>query len=311
MRTLGPLWAQAPWVHRVQFPTLPLEPLQWGRRVNRRLRQHDLARLDAFVTEDTWLVFGKPCDLALELCGRYPRATTVFDVMDNMPAFSAGLAGRWMQTAERDLVEQCNWMLASSSALLERHASQRIKTRLAMNGLSTPPPLRRANEPRVARPVVGYVGVIASWFDWDAVIRLARLAPHCEFHLIGPCEGNVPSALPDNVRLMPPISQDAVYATMQSFDAGLIPFKVNNLTDFVDPVKFYEYRALGLPVLTTRFGEMRLRCAENGVFFVEDIRSDDALRLALQSATSAEELLAFRAAHHWDQRFDSVDFFDL
>lgn len=310
LRSLGPSWAQAPWVLKVQFSTLPLEPLRWGRRVNRMLRQHELAQLDAFVNDNTWVVFGKPCDLALELCARYPQARTVFDVMDNMPAFSAGMAGRWMQAAEREMVQRCNWMLTSSSALLDRHAAQRAKTRIAMNGLSTPPPLEPPVTRPGARPVVGYVGVIASWFDWDAVIRLAQLAPNCEFHLIGPCEGQVPSVLPENVRLKPPIAQDAVYATMRSFDAGLIPFKVNDLTDFVDPVKFYEYRALGLPVLTTRFGEMRLRCAESGVFFVEDIQSASALQQAMGDATSADELMAFRAAHHWDRHFDAIDFFN-
>lgn len=309
LRSLGPTWAGSEWLSSIRFPTLPLEPVSWGRRMNRVMRQGSFHALDAFVNDHTWLVFGKPCDLALELCSRYPQARTVFDIMDNMPAFSAGFAGRWMQAAEQELMQRCNWMLVSSSALMTRHEAYRNKIRIAKNGLSAPPPLVYCDKRSNGRPVLGYVGVMASWFDWDSVIRLANLATGCDIHLIGPCEGHQPGVLPKNIKVLPPISQDTVYATMQRFDAGLIPFKKNNLTDYVDPVKFYEYRALGLPVLTTRFGEMRLRALERGVSYLEDIDSVDALMAAIDVVTSQEELNAFREAHQWDRHFDAVDFF--
>ncbi len=46
---------------------------------------------------------------------------------------------------------------------------------------------------------------------------------------------------------------------MAEFDVGLIPFKQNALTAAVDPIKYYEYRALALPVISTDFGEMHER----------------------------------------------------
>lgn len=310
LRSLGPSWAQAPWVQRVQFPTLPLEPLRWGRWINRMLRQHDLAQLDAFVDENTWIVFGKPCDLALELCGRYPQATTVFDVMDSMSAFSHGWASQWMATAEDELVRHSRWILTSSTALEARFAQYAPKVRKAMNGLSSPPALAPRSAAGAAPCVLGYVGLIASWFDWDAVIRLAKLASNAEVWLIGPCECSVPSDLPSNIRLLPPIAHNAVYSAMQDFSVGLIPFKVNALTEFVDPVKYYEYRALGLPVLSSCFGEMRQRSREDGVFFFEDLQDSVALSTCLQHCTDAATSGAFCETHNWDAHFDTVDFFD-
>ena len=56
---------------------------------------------------------------------------------------------------------------------------------------------------------------------------------------------------------------------MQEFSVGLIPFKCTDLTASVDPIKFYEYRALGLPVLSARFGEMALRDGLAGVFLMD------------------------------------------
>lgn len=308
---LGPAWAGETWLQCLDCTTLPLEPVAWGRKLNRLLRRADMRQIDAFVDANTWIVLGKPCDLALELCTRHPDNTKVFDVMDSMSAFSQGMASRWMAKAEGRLAEQANWILTSSTALEHRFAHHGHKVRKAMNGLSTPPSRSHTHRHHARHMVLGYVGLIASWFDWDAVIQLAHLAPDAELRLIGPCECEVPHHLPSNIRLMPAISHDAVYAAMQEFSAGLIPFKVNALTEYVDPVKYYEYRALGLPVLSSRFGEMHYRSQEDGVFFIDDMDSPDALADCLQEETSEQALETFRKAHHWDARFNAVDFFTL
>ena len=36
----------------------------------------------------------------------------------------------------------------------------------------------------------------------------------------------------------------------------------------MDPVKYYEYRGMGLPVLTTRFGQMASRTRADGVYTI-------------------------------------------
>ncbi len=308
--SLGPEWAKEPWLQQLSCLTLPLEPLGWGRLLNRFLRRADMLQMDAFVDADTWIVLGKPCDLALELCTRYPNNPTVFDVMDSMSAFSQGLASRWMVVAETQLAERARWILTSSTALQARFAHHGGKVRKVMNGLSTPPVLASNPQQRGTGKVLGYVGLIASWFDWDAVIRLAELAPDYEIRLIGPCECKVPSPLPANVRLLPAIAHGEVYAAMQDFSAGLIPFKVNALTEYVDPVKYYEYRAMGLPVISSQFGEMRYRTEADGVFFTEALNSPQALSACLQHETSTALASDFCAVHHWDARFDTVDFFD-
>jgi hypothetical protein len=306
---LGPAWAKEAWLKHHRCLTLPLEPLRWGRRLNRFLRRADMLEIDAFVDSQTWIVLGKPCDLALELCARYPDNPSVFDVMDSMSAFGQGWASQWMESAESQLAARARWILTSSTALEGRFAQQGNKVRKVMNGLSTPPDFRAHSMAAPAGMVLGYVGLIASWFDWDAVIRLATMAPDFEVRLIGPCECAVPPNLPANVQMLPAIAHDAVYGAMQEFSVGLIPFKVNALTEYVDPVKYYEYRAMGLPVLSSCFGEMRYRAAADGVFFINDLHSVQTLFEHLEHKTSVDEAHLFRTRHHWDARFDTVDFF--
>jgi hypothetical protein len=306
---LGPGWAGEQWIEKLTFPSLPLEPLACGRAINRWRWQEGLRALDCRMTADTWLVVGKPGALALELAKRYPQQRLVFDAMDNMPAFCEGRSQLWMLRAEEKLAARADWILTSSSALEKKFAAHDGKVRKVMNGLSAPTtaasPWKSADEVGV----LGYVGVIGSWFDWEAVIRLALAVPDREIRLIGPCEQGPGSALPSNVHLYGAIAHDAVYAAMREFGVGLIPFRRNALTDFVDPVKYYEYRAIGLPVLSTRFGEMKHRTAQDGVFFLEDFAGLPPPDALWRQTGNAEQCAAFCLENSWDRRFDAIDFF--
>ncbi len=306
---LGPSWASESWIEHLVFPSLPLEPLALGRAINRYRWRKALLAVDSFVTTDTWLVAGKPCALALELGARYPRQSLVFDAMDSVPAFSQGRSNAWMQRAESELVQRANWIVTSSTALEQRFAAQGSKVRKAMNGLDVPRVQVRDAIATHLKPVMGYVGVMASWFDWEAVIRLAVSRPDVEIRLIGPCEQMPNLRLPPNIHLLGAIAHDAVYEVMSEFTVGLIPFRINALTEYVDPVKYYEYRAVGLPVLSTKFGEMKTRGRQDGVFFFEDLCGDPSEDDFWCARATAEQIAEFCAVNSWGRRFDALDFF--
>lgn len=301
---LGPAWARAPWLQRLRLPALPLEPLPAGRWINRWLWRRALERIDRFVDARTTLVFGKPCALALLLADRYPRQVRVFDVMDNVPAFSSGRSQRWLREAEDGLAGRVDLLLTSSTALQDRFASAGRQALCIRNGLTLPAGAGDLPAPAGGRLVFGYVGTIATWFDWDAVVELARSHPDAVVRLIGPVE-HPRDGLPANVELLPAIPQHEVYATLRSFSVGLIPFRIDGVTDYVDPVKYYEYRAMGLPVLSTRFGEMRLRGAGDQVRFFEDSVEADwpALRRA---AADPAVVRMFIEDNLWARKFDAL-----
>ena len=115
--------------------------------------------------------------------------------------------------------------------------------------------------------------------------------------------------LPPNVHLRGAIAHEQVYAAMREFTAGIIPFRINTLTDFVDPVKFYEYRALGLPVLSTKFGEMKFRTEQDGVFFLEELDRATPIQSVWDARTSAAQAADFCLANSWGRRFDTIESF--
>jgi hypothetical protein len=79
----------------------------------------------------------------------------------------------------------------------------------------------------------------------------------------------------------PAVPHALALRAMREFAVGLIPFKVDALTEGVDPIKYYEYRALGLPVVGTPFGELRRKTGDGGLFLTGASDPLSSVRAAL------------------------------
>jgi glycosyltransferase involved in cell wall biosynthesis len=256
----------------------------------------------------TWLVIGKPSVLALELLMRLRHCPSLYDAMDEFPAFYAGLSRVALARRERLIAQQVDVISASSSELKSRWARIHKDVRLVHNGLDLSAMQHMEREPVPSdKKVFGYVGTLASWFDWAWVCALAKARLNDEIRLIGPVFEQPAEKLPGNVKLLPACDHAAALEAMTEFQVGLIPFKKNALTASVDPIKYYEYRALGLPVISTDFGEMSFRSRERGVFITQSERDVVAMaEVALQFKGDAGVDQAFAQENTWEARFDAA-----
>ena len=309
---LGPTWQSDNWVQQSKANVLPFEPYAWGRNINALLWKPLLAQLHSFVTPDTWLVMGKPCALALEIHKQFPNQPMLLDVMDNLQVFYQGASRQWMARAQQELLEVATCVSTSSTALYEMACAnlpqhQRSKVVQVANACV---PTSKLMDAKSKLPIWGFVGAIDQWFDWSLIEALSELLaqqqPEAEIHLIGPLNCLPPKPLRSNVRLLPAISQDQVYAKLATFSVGLIPFKRCEITAYVDPVKYYEYRAMGLPVLSSAFGEMQHKQHDPGIFFFEHLLQSMTIDVShiLQAQWQAQEALNFSHANAWPQRFE-------
>jgi hypothetical protein len=294
------------WLKVIRPFALPIEPLPWSGWVNALMWRKVLEEVDTFTHQQpTLLAIGKPSVLALSLMHRIDAAVSIYDAMDNFPAFYSGLSRMAMRKRERELIGRVTHVLASSTALKLRLGNVRSDVQLVPNGLdASVVPASKIGTLTRERRILGYVGTIGPWFDWEWVINLARMWPTDVVRLIGPMFTPSPYTLPANVEILPPcIHQDALQA-MWEFDVGLIPFKKNELTASVDPIKYYEYRAIGLPVISTNFGEMVFRGGEDGTFLshgVEDV--SELVQNALRYSVDIELVRRFTANNTWEVRF--------
>ena len=135
--------------------------------------------------------------------------------------------------------------------------------------------------------------------------------PEARFELAGPCVVKPPERLPENVKMRPACKHSETIGLMSRFSAGLIPFEINALTAGVDPIKYYEYRAAGLPVLSTSFGEMATRGRDEGVYFIDQ---DYPVKRACEAADrrfDRAETDGFRRENNWRCRFQGSGLLSL
>ncbi|MEC6798283.1 glycosyltransferase [Photobacterium sp. S4TG1] len=216
-------------------------------------------------SSDIFLVSGKPSLLTEEIIKKIKFKKIIYDVMDDYSHFFTGRASSKMQLLLERGMKIADITMFSSSSLYFKYKNITKKSILVKNACSLGFYNKFEHSIKIkdeACIVYGYVGSVAKWFDWDFIFKLAGSKPNSIIRIIGPIYTEIPS-LSKNVFIEPAIEHEKVAKVMGEFDYALIPFKCNELTESVDPVKYYEYVVAGLPVITTPFGEMKYRIESN------------------------------------------------
>ena len=150
------------------------------------------------------------------------------------------------------------------------------------------------------RPVIGYVGGVHKFIDFDLLREIALLRPTWTLALIGPIQADTTrlEVLP-NIRLLGQRAFSALPAYVAGFDACIIPYQVSAGTRTVCPSKLNEYHAMGKPVVSTGLPEVLAFNERNdGIVYVasdaggfvrgiEDAMKADSPRLAQARIDSA------------------------
>jgi len=100
---------------------------------------------------------------------------------------------------------------------------------------------------------IGYVGKIGNRLDRNLIIRTAQAFPHWRFVFAGPVLDRAYRDLTqvDNIDFLGDVPYERVPELLESFDIGWVPHAVGEGEVGGDVIKIYEYRAAGLPVLST------------------------------------------------------------
>jgi glycosyltransferase involved in cell wall biosynthesis len=158
-----------------------------------------------------------------------------------------------------------------------------------------------------ARRVLGFFGLLAEWIDYDLILAAARAAPEWTLELVGPTRGAVPAEVHtcENIKLLGPAPYDQLPARIAHWRAAWIPFRVNALTEAVNPVKLREYLAAGLPTLSTPLPEVSRAFPECATatdgedvarWLRGDVAADTSARRAARRESVADQSWAARAA---------------
>ncbi|MEX0879671.1 MAG: glycosyltransferase [Thermoanaerobaculia bacterium] len=220
----------------------------------------------------------------------------VYDCLDEHTGF--GTHGPQTARDEERLLAESDLVLVTSQALLKRVRRRRPDALRLPNAADADrfgslPPRNASPLAKLARPVVGYYGAIAAWFDDEAVAHAARRHPDWSFAFVGDTRGASLGALEGrpNVHFLGEVPYARLTEYVAGFDVCTIPFRRTPLTEATNPVKLYEYLATGKPVVARRLPELE---PFSDVVALYD--TPDELVAALETAVreSPEEGLAAR-----------------
>lgn len=111
------------------------------------------------------------------------------------------------------------------------------------------------------KPVIGYFGAIANWFDFEMIEYAAKQRKEYEFLMIGPNYGThnldclaTLKEIP-NLHFVGAVDYKTLPYVASYFTVATIPFLLNDITESTSPIKLFEYMAMGKPVVTTAMRE--------------------------------------------------------
>lgn len=205
---------------------------------------------------------------------RFRAPLLIYDYLDDLGVSSHGGAiDQRKLELHQELAARADVVLATARRLYEEMRHVRPDTLFCPNGADyehfhfdaskkTPsPPEDIADLVAAGRPIIGYYGALARWFDFDLVRQAAAERPDYAFVLIGSDIDDTVHRKPDfwlpNVRWLGERSYDALPAYLYYFSVATIPFQINDITKATSPVKLYEYMAGGRPIVTTDMPECR------------------------------------------------------
>lgn len=155
-----------------------------------------------------------------------------------------------------------------------------------------------------------YVGAIETWFDIKLVRLCAEKLSNISFYVIGPIKINIDELKSlKNVFLLGKKDYKDIPNYMYFSDVGIIPFKVNKLTDSVSPIKLYEYMSVGLNVVSTNFKEMQYINSPAYVAKDYDEFCSNIEQAIENKEKNREKNIQFAKENTWEKRFEAIKSF--
>ena len=241
---------------------LPSSPL--ARRTNRALLTTQIRLALQRVRRGPVQVWSFTPDIAY-LLGHFGEEKVLYYCVDDHASFS-GYDREQVLRDERELCRRADLVVTTSAALQQAKAPLNPDTILVPHGVDYEHFAAALSETlevpadlaSIPRPRLGFFGLIRDWVDLDLLAAVARSRPEWHFVLLGDWTVDLaPYRRLGNLHFLGRKAYATLPAYCKGFDVGLIPFKVNELTRAVNPIKLREYLAAGLPVVSTPMPEVR------------------------------------------------------
>ncbi|ELC8431389.1 glycosyltransferase [Clostridium perfringens] len=162
------------------------------------------------------------------------------------------------------------------------------------------------------KPIIGYYGALAKWFDYKLIEQLAKEREDYEIVLIGmDYDGSYDQSnlkYYSNISYLGMIDYKDLINYSRYFDVCIVPFIKNDITDSTSPLKIFEYMALEKPIVTTNINECKnyesCLISKDYDEFIRNI--DKALKLEVDNKEYFNILRREAEENTWDNRAELI-----
>jgi UDP-galactopyranose mutase len=255
---------------------------------------------------------------ALRFSDHLDPAAVVYDCMDELSAFKG--ASSDLPQLEQRLMARADLVLTGGQSLYE------VKKRRHQNIHAMPSSVDVAHfaaarhdgadpldQRDVARPRLGFFGVLDERLDIPLLAGLADARPDWHLVMVGPVVKIDQADLPQrpNIHYLGSKGYADLPRYIAGWDVALLPFARNDATRFISPTKTPEYLAAGKPVVSTSIRDVITPYGELGLVYIADTVPDmvRACNAALREPQAGRRSRAdsFLRGMSWDATWQRAD----
>ena len=251
--------------------------------------------------------------------GERVPSLVVYHCVDEHSAFPGFVTPEVVKSYDDGLTRRADLVITTSENLRQAREPLNPETYTVLNAADVEL-FQRALDPKlmvpgdlaaIPAPRLGVVGLHDSRLDVDALVALAGADPGWHVVLIGPLKpGQVDEARLrrfSNVHFLGEKPQTELPGYLKGLAAALIPYKANELTRNIFPLKLFEYLAAGLPVIAGGLPELQgfsgmIQLAERPEDYPALVRQ----ALAEDGQDKRAARVALAAKNTWDQRVERI-----
>ena len=245
-------------VLRLQFPSWRWSDAAFVDQERRRIVREFLDGPGAGQFENPVQWFYDPMTVPI-FAGQLGEILNVYDCMDELSQFKG--APPEIKTREARLLSLADVVFTGGRKMYE--SKSRLNSNCHFYGCgvdvehfgsarnnSTPVPADLAG---LRQPVLGFFGVVDERMDYELVAKLADANPNWSVAIVGPVMKVDPKSLPQrsNLHWLGQRAYADLPALCKGFKVCLMPFALNESTEYINPTKALEYMASGRPIVSS------------------------------------------------------------
>ncbi len=195
---------------------------------------------------------------------KIPKSLLMYDCVDNYPSFPAYRDNpEWLEEREERLCRKADLVTCTAPALLELKRDYNPDNTFLVHNVGDYDHFATARDDSTPvaddlaqfdRPVIGFVGAVSDYkLNTEWLLALARARTDVDVVVIGPVGNSAPDLeeleAQENLHLLGHREYGDLPKYLKRFDVAVIPYCINEHTESVFPIKFFEFLATGTPVV--------------------------------------------------------------